>query len=146
MLHSPRDVRVSIEYKKKDLPYFAKGWEELFSKSNSVERAIYTLYNCNKLTSKTKKKLVNKYKGQIMTIPFETFVLDPDPWMKKIEKICKDKFTKKLSKVMKKQNIPRKKVSDGISLDIYKRCGWVPPDKKTFRSRGAYKKKRICNS
>ena len=23
-----------------------------------------------------------------MTIPFETFVLDPDPWMKKIEKIC----------------------------------------------------------
>ena len=29
---------------------------------------------------------------------------------------------------MKKQKVPRKKISDGIPLTIYKRCGWEPPD------------------
>ena len=28
---------------------------------------------------------------------------------------------------MKKQKVPRKKISDGIPLAIYKRCGWEPP-------------------
>ena len=28
---------------------------------------------------------------------------------------------------MKKQNVPRKRISDGIPLAIYKRCGWDPP-------------------
>ena len=28
---------------------------------------------------------------------------------------------------MKKQKVPREKISDGIPLAIYKRCGWEPP-------------------
>ena len=44
---------------------------------------------------------------------------------------------------MKKQNIPRKKVSDGISLDIYKRCGWVPPDKKLSEAEELIKEKNL---
>ena len=28
---------------------------------------------------------------------------------------------------MRKQKVPRKYLSDGPSLDIYKRCGWEPP-------------------
>ena len=45
---------------------------------------------------------------------------------------------------MKKQNIPRKKVSDGISLDIYKRCGWVPPDKKLSEAEELIKRKEFA--
>ena len=32
-------------------------------------------------------------------------------------------------KLPQKNKIPRKKISDSISLDIYKRCGWEPPIK-----------------
>ena len=28
---------------------------------------------------------------------------------------------------MKKQKVPRLQLSDGPALDIYKRCGWTPP-------------------
>ena len=28
---------------------------------------------------------------------------------------------------MFRENVPRKKISDGIPLNIYKRCGWTPP-------------------
>ena len=28
---------------------------------------------------------------------------------------------------MRKQKVPRKNIVDGLSLDIYKRCGWTPP-------------------
>ena len=28
---------------------------------------------------------------------------------------------------MNEQNVPRDKISRGIDLEIYKRCGWVPP-------------------
>ena len=36
-------------------------------------------------------------------------------------------ITSKTKKIIKKQNIPRKKISDGIPLAIYKRCGWETP-------------------
>ena len=29
--------------------------------------------------------------------------------------------------MLKKNKVPRKKISDGISLDVYKRFGWTPP-------------------
>ena len=29
---------------------------------------------------------------------------------------------------MKRQKVPRNKISSGIPLNIYKRCGWDPPD------------------
>ena len=32
-------------------------------------------------------------------------------------------------KILKKQKVPRKKISDGIPLKIYKRFGWEPGDK-----------------
>ena len=38
------------------------------------------------------------------------------------------KITNKTKKIIKKQKVPRKKISDGIPLAIYKRCGWEAPD------------------
>ena len=54
-------------------------------------------------------------------------MLDPWPYLKKIEDLLGSKITSKTKRIIKKQNIPRKKISDGIPLAIYKRCGWEPP-------------------
>ena len=62
-----------------------------------------------------------------MTIPFENFVIDPLPYLQYIESALNSKMTRKTKKVMKQQKVPRRKISDGIPLEIYKRCGWEPP-------------------
>ena len=71
----------------------------------------------------------NKLDNQIITIPFEKFVLEPEPYLTNLEKFIGVNMTKKTKKVLKIQKVPRKKISDGIPLAIYKRCGWEPPEK-----------------
>ena len=48
ILGDPRDINLEIKYKDYSLPYFAYGWEELFVKSNSVDKVIYTIDFFNK--------------------------------------------------------------------------------------------------
>ena len=71
----------------------------------------------------------SSFLDQIITIPFESFVLDPWPFINQIKNLIKSKITRKTKKVIKKQNVPRERISDGIPLEIYKRCGWEPPEK-----------------
>ena len=102
--------------------------EELIAKSNSVEKAIYTIQHSLALTETFKNDYDELINGKILTIPFEKFVIDPWPYMTQAEEMIKSKITKKTKKIIKKQNVPRKRISDGIPLAIYKRCGWEPPD------------------
>jgi hypothetical protein len=124
-----RQFHIYIKHKGKQLPYWHLGQEELDLRSNSVERAIYDIQKHSELTKSFKEKFMKKYGGQIVTIPFERFVLDPWPYMRRIEDLLATKVTSKTRKVMRKHNIPRKKIADGIPLAIYKRCGWKPPEK-----------------
>ena len=45
---------------------------------------------------------------------------------------------------MKKQKVPRKKISDGIPLAIYKRCGWEPPDSNMTEEEELDKRRRFA--
>jgi hypothetical protein len=68
-------------------------------------------------------------KDQIVTIPFEQFVLSPMNYMNQMEAAFGSRITSQTLKVLKKQKVPRTKISDGIPLAVYKRCGWQPPKK-----------------
>ena len=68
-------------------------------------------------------------KNCYLNIVFEKFVKNPASYIEKIENLIGDKFNKYNFKVMTKQNVPRKNIVDGVSLSIYKRCGWEPPKK-----------------
>jgi len=123
-----RQFHLYIKYREHQLPFKNFGQEELYLRSNPVERAIYEMQQTTELTETFKNKYQNQYNSQILTIPFEPFVLDPWPYFKKIEELMKSRITRKTRKVIKKQKVPRKKISDGIPLAIYKRCGWEAPD------------------
>ena len=126
----PRDIQINFEYKNNQIPYFAKGWEELFLKSNNVEKAIYLNYECIKMNKLTKNEIVSSnFSNNFITIPFESFELNPDSYMKKIEKLLESAIINKTIKALKKQKVPRKKIADSLQLAVYKRCGWVPPKK-----------------
>ena len=79
------------------------------------------------LTNRIKKNKLINYRNKILTIPFELFVINPNPYIKKITKLLSTKITKDTKKIMKIQKVPRKKLSDSINLEVYKRYGWQPP-------------------
>jgi len=148
LLSDVRDFTIYFSYKDKQLPYFTCGWEDMFIRSNPVEKAILCIERLNKTIIEAKKSLFNKYNAQILTIPFESFVINPYPYLTRIEKITGTTRTSVLRKVMKKQKVPRKMYANGMSLPIYKRCGWEPAkhdsdENKEFAHRRAFAAERV---
>jgi len=123
--NASRQFHLFINKNENNVPYYVNEWELDYAQLKPVERAIYEMDYMTKKVEILKK---NQSKNIVLTIPFESFVLDPLPFMETIGKTLETKITSITKKVMKKQNVPRKKISDGIPLNIYKRCGWEPPD------------------
>ena len=127
LIFNARDFSVYFEYNEKEMPWYTLGWEEQFINANPVEKAIYFIEKVGDKMGLSKKNLDVYFPCQILTIPFEDFVTKPDIYLNEIAKLIDSEITKSTLKTMIKQKVPRKKYSDGIPLDIYKRCGWVPP-------------------
>jgi len=125
-----RDIQIYYDYNNNELPYFCLGWEDLFLESNDVDRAIYSIYYASINSNKVKDKVaLDLDKNNLITIPFEKFVTSPDSYIDKITLALGTRTTKKTKTAMKNQNVPRKKISEGIPLDVYERCGWEPSEK-----------------
>jgi hypothetical protein len=127
LLNTVRDFIVYIEHKGHSLPFWTYGWEDLFVSSSALEKAMHWIDRWSRFTEESKERLREKYGAQVLTIPFERFVTDSDPYMKQVEDMVGTSRTEYTKKAMKQQNVPRKMYAEGIDLDIYKRCGWEPP-------------------
>lgn len=124
----PNDFSVYFHYAGTQLPFFVKGWEDLYLASNSMDRAIYYISNLTALSQIN--RAINEIAERVVTIPFEKFVIDPFPYLDNLSKKMNSSVTSKTLKMLKKQNVPRNKYSDSIDLPIYRRCGWKPPREK----------------
>jgi len=136
-----RQFHLYIRHGNQQVPFWNYGQEELYINSNPVERAIHEMNKLTELSENFKKQESGGGNVKILTIPFELFVIDPWPYLAQIEKLLGCKVTKKTKRMIKKQNVPRKKISDGIPLSIYKRCGWEPPV-SDFTEKEELKKRR----
>ena len=125
---NPRLFTATYSYRGHQLNYWTKEWKDLYIKSNSIEKTIYYLA---KLTEIRNNFVANNntLNSQILTIPFETFILNPKPYLEKLEIFLDTKMSNKIKKTLTAQNIPRKEISDGIPLNVYKKCGWSPPQR-----------------
>ncbi len=126
LVSSPRYFTVHFAYKDVEIPYYTKGWEEVFVKSNAVERAIHFMDRMSTATEKARAGLKADCDANIITIPFELFVLKPAPWVETIAEAIGSTVTRSTQRVMEEQKVPRTKVAEGIDIDIYRRCGWTP--------------------
>ena len=127
VIEDTRDFSIYFRWGNRQIPYWARGWEDRYVASNSMERTIYGIEYLTALTAKKKALYQEKYQSTIVTIPFEQFVLNPWEYMEQMTKAIGTQMTPATYRVLKKQNVPRKRIADGIALEIYKRCGWVPP-------------------
>ena len=123
---SEKSFDVCYLHKNIEVPFFAKGWEDEYLKYKGVDNVICYLDHLSKRTKQIKEKVRKKYNATIITIPFEEFVLDPFKKIQEIADSLESKVTESTKTVMRKQNVPREKVAQGIDIPVYRRCGWVP--------------------
>lgn len=138
LLEDVRDFTIYYAYKDRELPYYVHGWEKNYIKSNSMERSIHLIDKLSNRAKISRKNLKEKYQAKILTIPFELFVLNPEPWLQQIADVLETNTNNVTQKVMSEQNVPRSMVADGIDIEIYKRCGWVPPQEGTTEREEIY--------
>ena len=106
----------------KSNPFFYLDNEELFYKSNPKEKAIYFI---NWYLNKQKINSGIKNHPSYYELTFESFVIDPYGHIKEISLRLDTQSTKLTPKILKRENIPRKTLTDSRVRDIYKRVGWV---------------------
>jgi len=124
-----RDFTIWINYKKQALPWFSTGWEEKYIKSTSFDRVIYSIEWLSNKVNEFYTSLNKDRKKQILFIPFEKFVLNPEPYLKAISELLETEITNKTRKALKKQKCPRKVTLAGPAKEIYRRYGWKKPEK-----------------
>ena len=134
LINNPRDIGVYFQHGQQTVPYYGFGQRDTFLSLSPVDQAIRAIEYQTRLTFDFKKKNRELYDGRLVTIPFELFVKDPDPYVKNLQSLIGFEQTSAFCKALRKQKVPRENVVDGIPLAIYKRCGWQPPQKgKTER-------------
>lgn len=123
-----RDLTIWYTYRGHVLPCFAYGWEELYLRSNIMDRAIYRIEQIAKLGQQAVHRLPESLRARIMILPFERFVLDPWPFLRQLERLLGSSVTRLTVRELKRQRVPRRMFAEGIGEPIYKEYGWQPPE------------------
>ena len=124
--NSARQLIQTFKYKNQEIPIFWKDNPKLYlDLKNPFEKAIHQMNIIAKLSVAEEKKISLHYSKFFFKIPFEKFVLHPDPFIKKIEKFLHIKFDTNFYKSLKNEKVPRTKVIDGRNASIYRKYGWV---------------------
>ncbi len=129
-----RDFTIWLNCNGQSVPWFAKGWEEKYATSTPSEQVIYSI---DALMSPVFACAENKSISNVMFIPFERFVLAPEPFIGELEVFLDTPRTQSTSKHLRRQCVPRKNINLGPVKKIYKRYG-VEKQKKLLSHRDDY--------
>jgi len=124
-----RNIEICFNHNKSDLPWYANGWADEFQDASDIDRAIFLMKRISNISRARYNDLSDSISSKWIRIPFEQFVLDPAPSMRLLENTLATRSTYKTKKELKKQKVPRKMIADGRRLEIYRYCGWTPPEK-----------------
>jgi hypothetical protein len=140
----PREFTLWIDWQGTMIPWFTKGWDEKYIKSSTMDKVIYSLDWFSKRIDDTYNEFTEQQKKQTLFIPFEKFVITPEPFINQIELFLSSERTSAVKKALKRQKCPRKNLSVGRGHKSY---GWVKPDGKSdnisdFKKRKEFVKAR----
>ncbi len=111
----------------KNVPFFIKENEENYLRVSSIDRAILMLEEWQNRGDKVIDKLKNTSSAKIIEVPFEKFVMDPDPFMASIADAIGTNIDWITKRMMKKQGVPRSSLSDAPFNKVYSKLGWKAP-------------------
>jgi len=144
--NDPRDFSIWYDYEGKALPYFARGWETPYIRSNKMDRVIYSIAHIFARSEEVMASLSEQQRSCIMILPFERFVLDPWPYLRELEAWLGTKVTSRTRREMKRQRVPRQRIADGLPLKAYKLYGWEPAMKASAERRELEKRRQFASA
>lgn len=144
--NDPRDFNIWYDYEGKAVPYFAKGWEAQYVRSNKMDRAIYSIAHIAARSDAALAGLSEPQRSRIMILPFERFVLDPGPYLRALEALLGTTVTSRTRREMKRQRVPRQRIADGLPLKAYKGYGWEPAMKASDERRELEKRRQFASA
>jgi hypothetical protein len=103
----PKDFTLWIKHKEDSLPWFAANNEEPYLKMNKFEKMINGLNWINNYRLDGMKKHENIIDKVLLQIEFEKFCTNPRNEISKIERFLDKSSGKDLSKLLKKERVPR---------------------------------------
>jgi hypothetical protein len=106
------------------MPWFAYGWEVEYQELNKMDRVIYSIHRLTEMAEATVARLPAERRDQVLLVPFEKFVLDPDPFLAQIAQLIGSNRGPGTSRAMRRQKVPRTAVLAGPRKPIYERYGW----------------------
>ena len=141
----PREFTIWLNHKGTRVPWFAFEWEDIYIESNKMDKVILSIDWLVRLADSTFKGLTDCEKSRVVTIPFEKFVSEPGPYMRRLCEVLDTNETYATKRAMRKQKVPRKLTASGIDRDIYRRYSWKPPSNLSTESDELNKKWEFAN-
>jgi hypothetical protein len=115
---NPRDITLHKLVNNQEIPWFIEENKNYFQEMNAADKAAVSVAE---LTNSSLDHInANKNNKNFVVVDFENFVLHPVGYIEKLENWF-DVDSKYLLKVLKKENIPRKHINQGVKKGIYLR-------------------------
>ena len=125
-----RDFTIWYDYEGRTVPFFAFGWEETYLRANPMDRSIYAIERLLRRSEEVLASLPTAQQANVLFIPFERFVLAPEPYLSQMSAFLGTECTPETRRQMRRQRVPRQRIADGISHHIYRYYGWQPADQR----------------
>lgn len=135
-----RDFTLCGDYEDTAYPWFAEGWKEEYIQSNEFERVLLSI--CRLMDPIYQHVRNQSDEERVMIIPFETFVLNPTPFIADLERKFNLRVTKTTKEVMRAEKVPRSILNASPQKPIYLRYGVKSEDKYVDDKADYYNRKK----
>jgi hypothetical protein len=112
-----------------ETPFFMLNQEEEYLQSSPLEKAVLMLKQWQRDGNTIIDKLLNTTEAKIIEIPYEKVVFEPNTYLHEIAVALDTSIDSITKKMMKKQGVPRKSLTDAPFNKSYSKLGWNEPEK-----------------
>jgi len=103
----PREFQLTHLWGNESVPIMAMGHEEDYLSGNPTERLVLIVDLMFRKNGQGFNDLDDQFQKQILFIEFEKFLINPDPYMHRLERFVGSKFTAAKNRIMKRERCPR---------------------------------------
>lgn len=113
-----REFTLSFEVSGVKVPWFAADWADEFVSSSITDRALLSIA---RMQSEMFSSIdsINAAQKPLLVLSFENTVLRPEDSIKKLENFLNRPRTRRTNRVLRQQNLPRKKISAGKATSSF---------------------------
>jgi hypothetical protein len=89
------------------VPWFAADWSETYPHINSTDRTIRSLETLNQRRDAAFAQLEDEQSRRVFSVPFEAFVVDPDPWIERLSGFLGTQPSEQTTEILRRERCPR---------------------------------------